>query len=70
MWTKAHKLARRKQRGERRATGMSWFCIIDNHALCSGYSGRLQSADVVRSTCPCPCHDDEEYQAFLENRDE
>ena len=58
---------RRLWRERRRAAGMSWFCVGLNHPLCSGYTGRLVQVGVLRDSCTCPCHEDEEYQQMLED---
>ena len=60
--------ARRTWRERRRAAGLSWSCVIGNHAVCSGLVGRLQEIGVLRPACPCPCHEDEAFQQELEDK--
>lgn len=51
--------ARRAWRQKRRATGLSWMCVLNNHGGCQGWVGRLMH-DVPRPPCTCPCHSEDE----------
>lgn len=60
--------ARKTWRERRRAAGLSWYCVVSNHAICSGQVGRLAEIGVPRTSCTCPCHDDPEFQQELEDK--